>query len=156
MNARRERVSMTPEGMAAYLAGQCRVVLVTNGAYGWPHPVPMHYGLDEEGRFLLTTFARSQKVRNLERDPRATLLIDSGETYAELKGVMVKAEAEILRDPDEIARLMPLVRAPGSIADSMTGEMSAQVRESLAKRAILRLTPRSFASWDHSRLGGRY
>ena len=156
MNARRDRVSMTPEGMAAYLAGQCRVVLVTNGADGWPHPVPMHYGLDGEGRFLLTTFARSQKVRNLERDPRATLLIDSGETYAELKGVIVKGEVEILRDPDDIARLMPLVRAPGSIADSMTGAMTAQVRESLAKRAILRLTPRSFASWDHSRLGGRY
>jgi len=154
--SRRDAIRMDSGAIDAYLRQRSRVILVTIGADGMPHPVPMNYGLDEAGRFILTSFRKSRKVANLRRDPRATLLVESGETYAELKAVIVWCDAEVIEDLDQVARLMPLVRAEASLAGSISGDMGEQVRASLAKRAVLRFTPRRFASWDHARLDALY
>lgn len=156
MPSRRDAMRMSDAEARAWLGAQPRIVLVTNGPHGLPHPVPMNFGMDEAGRLILTAFARSQKVRNLERDSRAALMAESGETYAELRGVIAYADAEILREPDDMARLMPMVRAAVDLAASISAPMNEQVRASLAKRVILRFTPFRFVSWDHSRLGGAY
>ena len=84
---------MSPGEVHEYLATRERIVIATNGPDGMPHIVPLDYGLDDRGRILVTSFRKSQKVKNLERDPRATLLVESGETYSELKAVMIQAEA---------------------------------------------------------------
>lgn len=147
---------MSPEEVRNYLLGHSRIILVTNGPDGMPHPVPMNYGLDEAGRILISSFRKSQKVRNLERDPRATLLVESGETYADLKSVIAFADAEIIGDPEDVARLMSHIRAEGALAGSMTADMSEQVRASIAKRVVLRFTPFRHVSWDHTKLGGFY
>ena len=156
MPSRRDLIRMTPYEVRAYLGAHSRVIVVTNGPGGMPHPVPMNYGLDPAGRILITTFARSQKVRNLERDPRATLLVESGSTYAELKSVIAYADAELLRDPADIASNMRLIRAEGELANSISHEMNAQVRASLAKRTVIRFTPFRTISWDHTKLGAMY
>lgn len=156
MPSRRELVQMSAAEVRAYLEGQRRIVLITNGPHGMPHPVPMNYGLDEDGRVLLTSFARSQKVRNLERDPRASLLVESGELYAELKAVILYADAEIVRDPDEIVKLMGLIKAAEPLAGSLDAAMSQQVRASIAKRVVLRFTPFRVVSWNHAKLDGKY
>lgn len=156
MPSRRELMAMTPDEVRAYLDVQRRMILVTNGPQGLPHPVPMNYGVDAEGRVLLTSFARSQKVRNLERDPRAVLLVESGETYAELKSVLLYADVEIVRDPDEVALLMRAIRAAESLAESLDAPMSEQVRASLAKRVVLRFSAFRVVSWDHAKLAGKY
>lgn len=156
MPSRRELIQMTPEEIRAYLGERTRIIVVSNGPHGLPHPVPMNYGLDAEGRILITSFRKSQKVKNLERDPRATLLVESGETYAELKSVIAYADAEILTDPDVIAEQMRLIRAEGELAGSLSDTMSEQVHASLAKRAVIRFTPFRYVSWDHSKLSGFY
>lgn len=156
MPSRREAIRMTPEEVQAYLRGHSRIILVTNGPEGLPHPVPMNYGLDEEGRILITSFRKSQKVRNLERDPRASLLVESGETYADLKSVIVYADAEIIVDPEAVSRLMGRIGAEAELAGSISGTMNDQVRASIAKRAVLRFTPFRLVSWDHSKLAGHY
>ncbi len=156
MPSRRDRVQMSAAEVRAYLEDQRRIVLITNGPHGMPHPVPMNYGLDEDGRVLLTSFARSQKVRNLERDPRASLLVESGERYAELKAVILYADAEIVRDPDEIVKLMGRIKAAEPLAGSLDAAMSQQVRASIAKRVVLRFTPFRVVSWDHAKLDGKY
>lgn len=156
MPSRRDLVRMTADEVRAYLAEQRRIVCVTNGPHGLPHPVPMNYGIDARGRILLTTFARSQKVRNLERDPRASLLAEGGETYAGLKAVILYADAEIIRDPDDVARLIREIRAAERLAGSIDPGMSEQVRCSLAKRVVLRFTPFRVVSWDHAKLAGGY
>jgi nitroimidazol reductase NimA-like FMN-containing flavoprotein (pyridoxamine 5'-phosphate oxidase superfamily) len=156
MPSRRELIRMTPEEVRAYLLSQRRIILVTNGADGMPHPVPMNYGLDDEGRIVITSFRKSQKVMNLERDPRATLLVESGETYADLKSVMTYADAEILTDPGEIAAGMARINADEQLAGSLSAEMSDQVRASIAKRVLLRFTPFRTVSWDHGKLGAFY
>lgn len=156
MPSRRDQIRMTPEEVRAYLLSQRRIILVTNGSDGMPHPVPMNYGLDDDGRILITSFSKAQKVRNLERDPRATLLVESGETYAELKSVIAYADAEILTDPEEIAAGMARINADTKLSGSISGGMSEQVRASIAKRVLLRFTPFRTVSWDHAKLGAFY
>lgn len=156
MPSRRETIRMTPDEIRAYLQGQRRIILVTNGPDGLPHPVPMNYGLDEQGRILITSFRKSQKVRNLERDPRAALLVESGKAYAELKSVIAFADAEIISEPDEVRKAMAQIQAADEMALSLSPEMEVQVRASIAKRVVLRFTPFRYVSWDHAKIGGLY
>ena len=87
---------------------------------------------------------------------RATLLVESGGPYAELKSVILYCDVEILGDPDDVAANMAKVRADGEMSSSMSASMSEQVRASMAKRVILRLTPFRTISWDHTKLAGFY
>jgi len=156
MPSRRELIRMTAGEERSYLESRRRIILVTNGPDGLPHPVPMNYGLDPQGRVLITSFRKSQKVRNLERDPRATLLVESGEAYAELKAVIAYCDVEILTEPAAIAQGMSRIRADEQLAGSISSGMNEQVRASLAKRVILRFTPFRTVSWDHAKLAGFY
>lgn len=156
MPSRRDAIRMSAQEQRAYLESRRRIVLVTIGADGMPHPVPMNYGLDSAGRVLITSFAKSQKVLNLRRDPRATLLVESGESYAELKAAILWCAAEIIEDPDAVREGMGRIRAGDSMAASLSPEMAEQVRGSIAKRVLLRFTPLRDASWDHGKLGGFY
>lgn len=156
MPSRREIIRMTEPEIRAYLGEQRRIIVVTNGPDGMPHPIPMNYGLDETGRVLITTFRKSQKVRNLERDPRATLLVESGETYAQLKSVIAYARAELITEPEQIAQGMQLIRAADPLAESLSGKMNDQVRASMAKRVLVRFTAFRYVSWDHAKLGSFY
>ena len=156
MPSRRELIRMTAEEIRAYMEGQRRIILITNGANGLPHPVPMNFGLDEEGRVLITSFRKSQKVRNLERDPRATLLVESGMSYQELQAVIAYADAEIIDDPEQVRAGMNRIRAVEALSSSLSDTMDDQVRTSLAKRVLLRFTPFRYVSWDHGKLGEFY
>ena len=156
MPSRREQISMTPVEVRAYLDTQRRIIIVTNGANGLPHPVPMNYGMDDQGRILITTFRNSQKVQNLQRDPRATLLVESGIAYRELKSVILYCNAEIIDNPALVPELIRKVRAGDVMTSSITQPMDQQVRASTAKRVIVRLTPFHTVSWDHAKLGEFY
>jgi len=156
MPSRREQIAMTPSEVRAYLVEQRRIIVVTNGVDGLPHAMPMNYGLDDLGRILIITFRKSQKVKNLERDPRATLLVESGTTYRELKSVMMYCNAEVIDDPFAVPEVMKTIRAGDAMAASLDESISQQVRASIAKRVIVRFTPVRVVSWDHAKLGGVY
>ena len=95
--SRRDQIAMTPEEIAAFLDEQRVVICATNGPRGWPHLMPLWYVVRGEDIWAWT-YAKSQKVRNLERDARATLQVEDGEEYQELRGVMIEAETTIHRD----------------------------------------------------------
>ncbi len=100
---------MSDAEVAAFLAGERTVTCATAGPRGWPHLMPLWYVLrdvpvgEPAPRLWAWTYATSQKVRNLERDPRATLQIEAAEAYHELRGVMLECEAVIHRDLDTVA-----------------------------------------------------
>jgi PPOX class probable F420-dependent enzyme len=156
MPSRRDIIRMTEAETRAYLTAQERIILVTNGPDGMPHPVPMNFGLDDDGRIVMTSFRKGQKVRNLERDPRASLLVESGRQYHELKGVMAYCDAEIIDDPARVRELIATIRGNESRAEERSGEVNQQIEASIAKRVILRFTPSRIISWDHAKLGDRY
>jgi hypothetical protein len=116
----------------------------------------MEYGLDVDGSIVLTSFRKGQKILNLERDPRAALLFDSGTQYQDLKGVIAYCHAEIIQDPETVVKVMRLVRPSDDLTASMSAEMSAQVRASALKRVAIRFKPFRFVTWDHGKLPGVY
>lgn len=141
---------MTDVELRAYLAAQRTVILSSNGPGGYPHSVPMTYVSHEDHVVEFTTFAKSQKVRNLERDPKVSLVVESGERYEDLRGVSIRADAEILADPDDVRRIMLDVRH--KMGEGLSNEHFQQVEESLAKRVGVRCVPVVISSWDHAKL----
>jgi PPOX class probable F420-dependent enzyme len=153
--SRRDQIRMTSEEISAFLDEHRVVICATNGANGWPHLMPLWYLVRGE-EIWAWTYAKSQKVRNLERDPRVTLQVEDGEQYHELRGVMIEAETVVHRETDDVARFgAELFRryAPG--ADLGPGIPDA-VKQQAAKRVALQFVPKRTASWDHRKLGGTY
>ncbi len=101
---RRAEIQLEPEEQRELLESERIVVVSSLGPRGWPHLMPLWY-VPRDGEIWIYTYAKSQKVRNLERDPRATLLVETGHEYGELRGVEIEAEAEILRDLDAVFEL---------------------------------------------------
>ncbi len=156
MAGRRDQIKLTDAEQAELLDTERVVVATTNGPRGWPHSMPMWFVL-REGEVWVWTYAKSQKVRNLERDPRATLLVETGTEYTELRGVQIEAEAELIRDPDRVAEFgieLTLRYAEG--IESVEGDAAAALRAQAAKRVAIRFEPVRVATWDHRKLGGTY
>src|SRR3954447_1260803 len=101
---RRDQIAMTPEEVAAFPDEQRVLPCATHGHDGWPHLMPLWYVV-RDGTLWAWTYGKSQKVRNLERDPRCTLQVEAGDAYDQLRGVMLRAEAVLHRDPDTVAGL---------------------------------------------------
>jgi nitroimidazol reductase NimA-like FMN-containing flavoprotein (pyridoxamine 5'-phosphate oxidase superfamily) len=104
-----------------------------------------------DGDIWIWTYGAAQKVRNLERDPRATLLVEAGDAYEELRGVMVEAEAEIESDPEAVAALGRLLG--GRYGGGVEGEEAeAALRAQARKRVAIHFRPVRTVSWDHRKL----
>jgi general stress protein 26 len=158
MPSNRDRISMSADEVDDFLASQTTVIVATNGTRGWPHLMPLWYALRRTGPHGATelwawTFGRSQKVKNIERDPRATLQIETGSEYRELRGVMLEAEIELVRDEVAVAAvgLEILSRATLGPPDP-SADLHATVRAQAPKRVALRFVEQRRASWDHRKL----
>ena len=151
-----------------FLALERTMTCATLGPRGWPHLMPLWYVLREPAagqpapRLWAWTYAASQKVRNLERDARATLQVEAGESYEQLRGVMLECEVAVHREPDAVAALgieifkrytSPRGQAP---ADELDPGLVAVLRGQAAKRVALEFVERRRATWDHLKLGGAY
>jgi PPOX class probable F420-dependent enzyme len=152
--SRRSQITMSDEEVASFLDEQRVVICATNGPRGWPHLMPLWYVV-RDGDLWAWTYAKSQKVRNLERDPRATLQIETGEEYQELQGVMIEAETTIHRGADLVAEFGAELMGRYGADATGAGFMEA-VRAQAAKRVALQFTERRLATWDHRKLGGVY
>lgn len=141
---------MTDDELRSYMARQRTVILTTNGPDGYPHSVPMTYLSHDDHVVEFTTFAKAQKVRNLERDPKVSLVIESGERYEELRGAFIRADADLLADPDEVRRIMLDTRR--KLGEDLSDEHFQQVEAGLSKRIGVRCVPVKISSWDHSKL----
>ncbi len=163
MAGRRDQIKLTDEEVDAFLVEQRTVVCATNGSGGWPHLMPLWYAVRPTGpnsasELWAWTFAKSQKTRNLERDARATLQVEAGEQYQELRGVMLETRATIHRDVDTVLGVgMDVFRryTPG-IEGDLADEVVAMVRAQAEKRVAFQFVEQRRASWDHRKLGGVY
>jgi hypothetical protein len=182
MPSRRNEIEMTAEEVQAFIAEQMVMQCATIGPHGLPHMVPLWFVCDRAPhpaqaaeppaattphpaqaaeppasgvQLVGWTYAKSQKARNLERDPRATLGIEDGVEYHELRGVMFECDVQIERDAERVERhgLRLFERyAPGGITPEIRGMVAKQAQ----KRIGLRFVPSRVVSWDHRKLGGVY
>ena len=151
--SRRDQIRMTDDEVEQYLQGRHTMNVASMGPDGRPHLVAMWYGfLDGEPAFW--TYGKSQKVKNLERDPRITCLVETGETYDELQGVELVGTAEIVTDRD---RILALGR---NVSERYTGpwsdEMAPIIEAVGAKRVAVVIHVEKVVSWDHAKLNGAY
>jgi PPOX class probable F420-dependent enzyme len=154
--SRRAQITLSDAEQLELIEAERVVVVASFGPSGWPHLMPLWY-VPREGEIWIWTYAKSQKVKNLERDPRATLLIETGHEYGELRGVMVEAEAEIHRDVETVSEFgkQLTVRYSEGI-ESVEGDAVAALQAQAQKRVAIHFHPRRTATWDHRKLGGTY
>jgi PPOX class probable F420-dependent enzyme len=156
MPSRRDQIKLTDDEQRELIENERIAVVSSLGPRGWPHVMPLWY-VPRDGEIWIWTYAKSQKVKNLERDPRATLLIETGLEYGELRGVQIEAEAEIIRDVDRIvdyAKEMTVRYSQG--IQSVEGDAEAALRAQAPKRVAIHFHPQRITSWDHRKLGGIY
>jgi PPOX class probable F420-dependent enzyme len=150
MASRRDQISMSHEEVRAFLAEQKVMTVGTIGPNGRPHLTALWYVPDGVG-MTGWTYAKSQKAKNLQRDPHATIHVESGVEYHELRGVMMECDVTVDRDAKGYG-LALFERYAGTLDESVT----TMVEQQAPKRVGLRFTPTRIVSWDHSKLGGAY
>jgi hypothetical protein len=169
--SRRDQIKMSAGEVADFLAEERTMTCATAGPRGWPHLMPLWYVVRDAPaadsspptpRLWAWTYGVSQKVRNLERDARASVQVEAGEQYQELRGLMLECEVRVHHDLDVVKALgqeifaryaSPRGQPPATDLPAEVGEM---VDKQAVKRVALEFVELRRASWDHRKLGGAY
>jgi PPOX class probable F420-dependent enzyme len=157
---------MTDAEVAAFLAEQRVLTCATTGTNGRPHLAPLWY-VPVLPHLLSWTYASAQKAVNLRRSPQATVQVEAGAEYSELRGVTIECDVELVSDPAAvrdigvaIAQRYGGAAGPSGAFSGTTGEASPELIDMIARQAAkrvgLRFTPTRTASWDHRKLAGAY
>jgi general stress protein 26 len=100
----------------------------------------------------MTSYAKAQKVVNIRRNPKVGLMIETGKNYSDFRGLMIRGHCDIIEDAAVVAGIIQELQAQQSGKTEAPPEAIA----SAPKRVVLKLTPEKVASWDHTKLGGKY
>jgi PPOX class probable F420-dependent enzyme len=152
--SRRDQIKMTDAEVAAFLEEQRTMSIATIGKDGRPHLVAMWYVI-LDGAPCFWTFGKSQKVVNLRRDPRITVMVEAGDDYSELRGVELVGHAEMTDDEDEVLRF-GVAEWEKYQGIKVSESVLPAVKRMAAKRVVVRIIAEKVVSWDHRKLGGAY
>ncbi len=145
---------MTDAERETFVAEQKSLQVGTLNRDGSVHLTTLWYAL-VDGRIAFETYQKSQKIRNLERDPRVAVLVETGDSYGELRGVSINGTAELDADPAAVtgvAREVMKKYQPGLEGDALEGA----AKQLAAKRTAVFIKPDKIMSWDHRKLSGGY
>jgi PPOX class probable F420-dependent enzyme len=154
--SRRDQITLSDEELEELLEEERIAVVSSIGPRGWPHSMPLWF-VPRDGVVWTWTYAKAQKVRNLERDPRATVLVEAGRSYEELRGAMIESEAVLHRDFETVlgfAEELTVRYAEG--ISSVEGDARAALEAQAPKRVAISFPALRTATWDHRKLGGTY
>ena len=154
MGVGRDGVKMSDAEVQALLGENLKVQIASNGHDGFPHLSTLFYVL-HEGNIAFWTYGRSQKIRNLERDPRVSALVEDGVDYFELRGASITGRAEIIRDREGILEIGSAVATRMLNAESFEalGDFGRETVEKQAtKRVAVVVHPDHVATWDHRKM----
>lgn len=154
--SRRDQITLSDEELLELLEEERIAVVSSNGPRGWPHSMPLWF-VPRDGQVWIWTYGKSQKVLNLERDPRATVLVEAGREYGELRGAAIEAEAVIHRDFETVLGFAEELTARYAEGiSSVEGDAKAGLEAQAPKRVAIHFKPLRVATWDHRKLGGSY
>jgi PPOX class probable F420-dependent enzyme len=147
----RDLVKMSEAEIEEFLRGSKKVQVATLNPDGSPHLTTLFYVV-QDGRIAFWTYGRSQKIKNLERDPRITCLVETGDDYFELRGVTISGRAELVTDEDSIRRIGTAV-ASRMVDGADLGDIGRdEVERQVKKRVGVVVVPTRTASWDHRKM----
>ncbi|WP_203335673.1 pyridoxamine 5'-phosphate oxidase family protein [Nocardioides limicola] len=155
--SKRAAVAMTDVEVTEFLQDQIKVQVATVGADGSPHLTTLFYVVDD-GRIAFWTYGSSQKIRNLRRDPRISVLVEDGTEYSELRGVSITGRGRLVEDHQEKFRIgaAVAVRMTGVSSFAELGELGRdEVERQATKRVVVVVEPEKVATWDHGKLTGK-
>jgi PPOX class probable F420-dependent enzyme len=152
--SRRDQIRMSDAEVAEFLDGRHTMNVATHSPDGTIHLVAMWYG-SLDGKPAFWTYRSSQKILNLKRDPRITCLVETGEDYAELKGVELVGTGAVVEDQETVLRIGEDVYRRYFGGD-YNDAAAAGVAASGAKRFGVIIDVDKVVSWDHNKLGGTY
>jgi PPOX class probable F420-dependent enzyme len=147
--AERPDIRLTPDEQAAFLRDNRKCALATVDQEGFPHLVAMNFTV-RDGAYYMTSYGKAQKVLNIRRNPKVSLMVEAGSAYAELKGVMVRGHCEILEGAEAVSEVFAWM------AEDRREPRPAGASRSAPKRVVLKIVPAKTVTWDHAKLGGRY
>ena len=150
MNKQRQ-IQLTPAEQAAFLQEGHKAALATLDKDGFPHVVAMGF-LAKDDAIYMTSYAKAQKVVNIKRNPKVGLMIETGKNYGDFRGLMIRGHCDIIEDSALVAGIIQELQAK----QSGKSETPREAVASAPKRVILKITPEKVASWDHTKLGGKY
>ncbi len=152
--SRRDQIRMSEEEIASFLESGKTLAVATISPSGAPHLVAMWYTLLDD-KIAFWTYAKSQKAVNLRRDPRLTCLLETGATYAELRGVQILGWARLIEDPTWVRTLgESIYRRNASVGGALSSAQSQIIATQAPKRIGVIVEPTHIASWDHAKLRG--
>lgn len=157
--SRRDQIRMTDDELQTFLAKSQTMTIVSINKDGTPHPMPMWFGVEPDGSVVMSTFTKSQKILNIARDPRVSLLVEAGGgVYEKLKGVVIYGKAELIRDVEQVVDILTRVstKTLDNPDDKTRDGIRNAVRGTAPKRTGIRIRREKIVSWDHSKLGGVY
>ncbi|MEV3922829.1 pyridoxamine 5'-phosphate oxidase family protein [Actinomadura coerulea] len=155
--SKRDKIKMSPEEVAEYLAANFKVQVATVGKDGGPHLVTMFYTLYED-KIAFTTYKSSQKVINLRRNPVMTCLVEDGVEYGELRGVALYGRGLVVEDPEPRSKVGMVVgsRMAGlpvpELGEPVDPVIAEGIEQALAKRVLILMDPDRVVSWDHRKV----
>ena len=148
--SRRHEIQFTPDEQAAFLSQPHKAALATIDKEGFPHVVAMGYRY-KDGVIYMTSYGKAQKVVNVRRNPKVSVMVEVGERYADFRGIMIRGYCEIIEDPQVVKETMRLAGESATAAAVPPGAAA-----SVPKRVVLKITPYKMSSWEHTKLGGKY
>jgi PPOX class probable F420-dependent enzyme len=151
MPSRRQHIQLSLEEQAAFFREHRKAALATIDKDGFPHVVAMNY-FARDGAFYMTSYGKAQKVVNVRRNPKVALMVETGDSYDELRGVMIRGHCEVLEGEDAVKAAF----ASRAQAQTNAAPVQAGAVASAPKRVVLKIVPHKVVSWDHRKLGGRY
>ena len=146
---------MTDEELAEFVRTQQSLQVATINPDGTPHLSTLWYGVLDSGDLVFETFTKSQKIKNLERDPRIACLLEDGTVYEALRGAQINGRAELTSDPADVKELAKAVVAKQS-PDASPEEIDAAAEFMSLKRTAVVVKASKVVTWDHTKLAGRY
>lgn len=156
----RKDTTMTPDEVLEFLVSNTILEVATIGPDGWPHLAPMWYVVDD-GMVVYRSFSKSQKIVNLRRNPNLTVLVETGDEYSRLQGVMIKGTARLVTDPEyvlsiygRLAAKYPMINdTPMDLDEASLQKAFGRFAE---KNTAVIVDPVSTITWDHTKIGGGY
>ncbi|OFW66988.1 MAG: hypothetical protein A2Z12_06955 [Actinobacteria bacterium RBG_16_68_21] len=156
----RKDITFTAAEAAGYLEAGRTLIVASHNRDGSIHLAPMWYVMDQ-GKIVFRSFAKSQKIVNLRRDPRISVLIETGDAYAELQGILIRGTATLIDDPGYTLRVYGRLAAKYAMVGDAPIELDDEALEAAfgrfaAKNTSVIVEPKRITSWDHTKLGGEY
>lgn len=156
----RKDITMSPDELRAFLEEGRTLLVASLHRDGRPHLVPMWYVMEDD-KVVFRSFTRSQKIVNLQRDPRLSVLVERGEAYAELKGAMIEGRARLIDDPAYVLALYGKMAAKYAMVGPQPrvlspDELEAAFGRYAPKNTAVVVEPVRVTTWDHTKLGGAY